>query len=30
MRERVAAFNGTLHAGRRDSGFEVRAELPYK
>ncbi|WP_053225668.1 sensor histidine kinase [Solirubrobacter soli] len=29
MRERVAAFNGTLQAGPRDHGFEVRAELPY-
>jgi signal transduction histidine kinase len=30
MRERVAAFNGTLHAGRRAGGFEVRAEMPYR
>jgi signal transduction histidine kinase len=30
MRERVAAFGGTLHAGpRAGHGFEVRAELPY-
>jgi signal transduction histidine kinase len=29
MRERVAAFNGTLEAGPRDLGFEVRAEIPY-
>jgi signal transduction histidine kinase len=29
MRERVAAFNGTLEAGPRDHGFEVRAEIPY-
>jgi signal transduction histidine kinase len=29
MRERVSAFNGTLHAGPRERGFEVRAELPY-
>jgi signal transduction histidine kinase len=30
MRERVAAFNGTLQAGPRDHGFEVRVELPYR
>ena len=30
MRERVAAFNGTLQAGPREHGFEVRAELPYR
>jgi signal transduction histidine kinase len=29
MRERVAAFDGTLHAGPREHGFEVRAEIPY-
>ena len=29
MRERVAAFGGTLEAGPREHGFEVRAELPY-
>ena len=30
MRERVAAFGGTLDAGpRAGRGFEVRAELPY-
>ncbi len=29
MRERVSAFNGTLEAGPRERGFEVRAELPY-
>jgi signal transduction histidine kinase len=29
MRERVAAFSGTLEAGPRDRGFEVRAEIPY-
>jgi signal transduction histidine kinase len=29
MRERVSAFNGTLEAGPREHGFEVRAELPY-
>ncbi len=29
MRERVAAFGGTLEAGPRDRGFVVRAELPY-
>ena len=29
MRERVSAFNGTLDAGPRERGFEVRAELPY-
>jgi len=29
MRERVAAFDGTLHAGSKDNGYEVRAELPY-
>ena len=29
MRERVAAFGGTLAAGPREHGFEVRAELPY-
>ncbi len=30
MRERVAAFGGTLDAGpRADHGFEVRAEVPY-
>jgi signal transduction histidine kinase len=30
MRERVALFGGTLHAGPRDGdGFEVRALLPY-
>jgi signal transduction histidine kinase len=29
MRERVAAFGGTLEAGPRDHGFVVRAELPY-
>ncbi len=29
MRERVAAFGGTLEAGPREHGFTVRAELPY-
>ncbi|MDA0170217.1 histidine kinase [Solirubrobacter taibaiensis] len=29
MRERVAAFGGTLDAAPKDRGFEVRAELPY-
>ena len=27
--ERVAAFGGTLDAGRDEHGFTVRAELPY-
>jgi signal transduction histidine kinase len=30
MRERVDAFGGTLHAGPRAHGYEVRAELPYR
>ncbi|HEY6890626.1 MAG TPA: histidine kinase [Solirubrobacter sp.] len=31
MRERVAAFNGTLQAGpRAGHGYEVRAEFPYE
>jgi signal transduction histidine kinase len=30
MRERVAAFGGTLEAGPRERGFEVRAELNYE
>ena len=30
MRERVAAFGGTLQAGPRERGFVVRAELPYR
>jgi signal transduction histidine kinase len=29
MRERAALFGGTLRAGPRDGGFEVRALLPY-
>ena len=29
MRERVAAFGGTLDAGRTDHGFHVKATLPY-
>jgi len=29
MRERVAAFDGTLEAGAKEHGYEVRAELPY-
>lgn len=29
MRERVAAFDGTLEAGSKDTGYEVRVELPY-
>jgi len=30
MRERVSAFGGTLAAGPKDGGFEVKAELPYR
>jgi signal transduction histidine kinase len=29
MRERAAAFGGTLTAGPREHGYAVRAELPY-
>jgi signal transduction histidine kinase len=30
MRERVALIGGSLNAGVRDGGFEVRARLPYE
>jgi signal transduction histidine kinase len=30
MRERVDAFGGTLHAGPKDRGYQVHAELPYR
>jgi signal transduction histidine kinase len=30
MRERAELFGGTLSAGPRDGGFEVRAVLPYE
>jgi signal transduction histidine kinase len=30
MRERAELFGGSLTAGPRDDGFEVRAVLPYE